>query len=70
MSNTLERKSIWSRYDKKTGKIHVKEILLLSTNWCWWVERSFKSKRELNGNQTSFKELIKEMMVSDLKQIR
>ena len=60
-------------YDKKTGKIHVKvdPVYFRPTDVDELRGDPSKAKRELKWKpKTSFKELIKEMMVSDLKQIR
>ena len=60
-------------YDKKTGKIHVKvdPVYFRPTDVDELRGDPSKAKRELKWKpKTKFKELIKEMMVSDLKQIR
>ena len=60
-------------YDKKTGNIHVKvdPVYFRPTDVDELRGDASKAKRELNWKpKTSFKQLVGEMMVSDLKEIR
>ncbi len=60
-------------YDKKTGNIHIKvdPVYFRPTDVDELRGDASKAKRELNWKpKTSFKQLVGEMMVSDLKEIR
>ena len=59
-------------YDKKTGKVYIKvdPVYFRPTDVDELRGDSSKAKRELKWKpKTSFKELIKEMMIADLKEI-
>jgi len=60
-------------YDKKTGKIHVKidPVYFRPTDVDELRGDASKARKELKWKpKTSFKELVKEMMISDLKDIK
>ena len=60
-------------FNKKTGKIHVKidPVYFRPTEVDELRGDASKAKKELKWKpKTSFKELVKEMMISDLKEIK